>query len=246
MSTAAFSWESSGLTDKGNMRDHNEDAFLELPTRGVWVVADGMGGHQSGDLASQMVIDLVARIGASEKRSQVVEYVEDALITANRRLYRKSLEGERPTVIGSTVAALVVVGGYAVSAWAGDSRVYRLRAGVLEQVSRDHSEVEELIEQGVLTRATAEEHPAANVITRAVGGAEDLYLEMELVRLKNLDRFLLCSDGLYKELKEQEIAAYLAEGDSAQACAQLLNTALSRRCTDNVTALVVDFMAVAA
>ena len=246
MSTAAFSWESSGLTDKGNMCDHNEDAFLELPTRGVWVVADGMGGHQSGDLASQMVIDLVARIGASEKRSQVVDYVEDALITANRRLYRKSLEGERPTVIGSTVAALVVVGDYAVSAWAGDSRVYRLRAGVLEQVSRDHSEVEELIEQGVLTRATAEEHPAANVITRAVGGAEDLYLEMELVRLKNLDRFLLCSDGLYKELKEQEIAAYLAEGDSAQACAQLLNTALSRRCTDNVTALVVDFMAVAA
>jgi serine/threonine protein phosphatase PrpC len=144
------------------------------------------------------------------------------------------------------VAALLAVGGYAISAWAGDSRVYRLRGGVLEQVSRDHSEVEELIDQGVLSRATAEDHPAANVITRAVGGAEDLYLDLELLQLQNLDRFLLCSDGLYKELTEQEIAVLLADGDCKEACSQLLGTALSRKCTDNVTALVVDFLAVAA
>jgi len=246
MSIAAFRWESSARTDKGNVRDHNEDACLELPGRGVWVVADGMGGHQSGDLASQMVVDLVAQIGVHDKPSRLVDLVEDALMTANRRLYRKSLEGERPTVIGSTVAALLAVGGYAISAWAGDSRVYRLRGGVLEQVSRDHSEVEELIDQGVLSRATAEDHPAANVITRAVGGAEDLYLDLELLQLQNLDRFLLCSDGLYKELTEQEIAVLLADGDCKEACSQLLGTALSRKCTDNVTALVVDFLAVAA
>ncbi len=246
MSIAAFRWESSARTDKGNVRDHNEDACLELPGRGVWVVADGMGGHQSGDLASQMVVDLVAQIGVHDRPSRLVDFVEDALMTANRRLYRKSLEGERPTVIGSTVAALLAVGGYAISAWAGDSRVYRLRGGVLEQVSRDHSEVEELIDQGVLSRATAEAHPAANVITRAVGGAEDLYLDLELLQLQNLDRFLLCSDGLYKELTEQEIAVLLADGDCKEACSQLLGTALSRKCTDNVTALVVDFLAVAA
>ena len=246
MSIAAFRWESSARTDKGNVRDHNEDACLELPGRGVWVVADGMGGHQSGDLASQMVVDLVAQIGVHDKPSRLVDLVEDALMTANRRLYRKSLEGERPTVIGSTVAALLAIGGYAITVWAGDSRVYRLRGGVLEQVSRDHSEVEELIDQGVLSRATAEDHPAANVITRAVGGAEDLYLDLELLRLKNCDRFLLCSDGLYKELTEQEIAVLLADGDCQKACAQLLSTALSRECTDNVTALVVDFLAAAA
>ena len=170
----AFTWNSSARTDKGNIRGHNEDAFLELGSRGVWVVADGMGGHQCGNLASQMVVNLVGEIGPAETPGQLLDLVEDALIAANRRLYARSLEGERPTVIGSTVAVLLVVGSHAVIGWAGDSRVYRLRGGILEQVSRDHSEVEELIEQGVLSRASAEEHPAANVITRAVGGAEEL------------------------------------------------------------------------
>jgi serine/threonine protein phosphatase PrpC len=246
MSAMQYKWESRARTDKGNVRKHNEDAFLELSGRGVWVVADGMGGHRSGDVASQLVVDLVENIDETDRPSKLLDMVEDALIAANRDLFAKSLDGDVTTVVGSTVAALIVVGEYTITAWAGDSRVYRLREGVLEQISRDHSEVEELIEQGVLTRASAEDHPAANVITRAVGGAERLYLDMELLALKDRDRFLLCSDGLYKELTEQEIAFHLGNGSCAHACERLMEIALARECSDNVTALVVDFRARAA
>lgn len=241
MDGPAFTWRSFGRTHQGNVRDHNEDAILDQGDRGLWVVADGMGGHHAGDVASQMIVESLARVEAGERPSEFVDDVEDSLLDVNRRLYDKSMEGEEPTVIGSTVATLLAFDRYSLTAWVGDSRVYRLRDGRMEQISRDHSEVEELIQQGVIDRASAESHPSANVITRAVGGAEKLFVDFNLQTLADRDRYLLCSDGLYKDLTEEEIGLNLREGGCEAACTRLLELALSRTCSDNVSVMVVDF-----
>ena len=163
------------------------------------------------------------------------------MLEANRHLYDKSIEGEQPTVIGSTVAALLAFGRYCVTVWAGDSRVYLLRGGDLTMVSRDHSEVQDLVDQGLVKPEDAESHPQANVITRAVGGQESLFLDYVLRELDVGDRFLICSDGLYKDITEPEITQHLREGNCVEASKALLDLALSRECNDNVTVLVVDF-----
>lgn len=196
----SFKWLSASLTNVGNVRKINEDACLDLPSRGLWVVADGMGGHAAGDVASQMIVETLRQIPAVDKLSGFVDVVEDCLLDANRKLYEMSRSGAEQRVIGSTVAALLAFENHCLCAWAGDSRIYRLRDGIFEQVTRDHSEVEEMIEQGLITPEAAAVHPSANIITRAVGGTSDLHLDLELFELQSLDRFLVCSDGLYKEL----------------------------------------------
>ena len=243
MNTAALRWESCALTDQGNVRDHNEDACLDAGDRGLWVVADAMGGHRQGDYASQLIVErLRSNKTDYERPSKFVEAIEDQLIEANCHLYKKAMEGEEPQVIGSTVVALLVFDRYCVTTWAGDSRAYRWRKGHLLQVSRDHSEIQELIDQGVVNPEEAEHYPNANVITRAVGGTEELYLDYELLELEAGDRYLLCSDGLCRDVSEAEITETLGGGDCKDAATLLLDKALSRECKDNVTVLVVDFL----
>ena len=146
-----------------------------------------------------------------------------------------------PLLIGSTVAALLAFDRYCVTVWAGDSRVYLLRENKLSMVSRDHSEVQNLVDQGLVAAEDAESHPQANIITRAVGGAESLYLDYVLRELTDGDRFLICSDGLFKDVTEPEIQQFLDKGSCAEASKTLLDLALSRECKDNVTVVVVDF-----
>lgn len=237
----SFRWLSASLTDTGNVRKINEDSCLNLPTRGLWVVADGMGGHAAGDVASQMIVETLRRIPAYDKFSEFVDGVEDHVFEANRKLYEMSISGEEQRVVGSTIAALLAFGNHCLCVWAGDSRVYRLRAGQFEQMTRDHSEVEEMIEQGVISSEAAAEHPAANVITRAVGGAHELALDVDLHELRPRDRYLICSDGLYKELADDEMRERLANGNCNQVCQELVSTALERECSDNVTVVAIEF-----
>ena len=237
----SFKWLSASLTNVGNVRKINEDACLDLPSRGLWVVADGMGGHAGGDIASQMIVESLRKIPAADKLSGFVNGVEDCLLDANSKLYDMSISGEEQRVIGSTVAALLAYENHCICAWVGDSRIYRLRDGLFEQVTRDHSEVEEMIEQGLITPEAAEAHPSANVITRAVGGTSDLHVDLELVDLRSQDRFLVCSDGLYKELSDNEMRDRLASGNCKQVCQNLVSTALERECADNVTVVAVEF-----
>ena len=136
---------------------------------------------------------------------------------------------------------MLAFGNHCLFAWAGDSRIYRLRDGTFEQVTRDHSEVEELIEQGLLKPEDAELHPSANIITRAVGGTNDLHVDLDLFELQSRDRYLVCSDGLYKELSDSEMRDRLANGNCKQVCDSLVSTALERKCADNVTVVVVEF-----
>ncbi len=236
-----FKWTSASLSHVGNVREVNEDACLDLPGPGLWVVADGMGGHAAGDVASRMIVESLNEVDSHQRPSAFVDEVEDRLLAVNRRLYEIATESEEPITIGSTVAALVAVDGHGLSLWAGDSRVYRLRGDALRQITRDHSQVEELIEQGILEPERAGDHPSANVITRAVGGAEDLYIDLELHRLKAGDRYLLCSDGLYKDVEEREMAQIMAQGNCDEVCRSLIDLALERECTDNVTVVAVHF-----
>lgn len=241
MVDATWQWVSTGVTNVGNVRKINEDAMLDLPERGLWVVADGMGGHQAGDVASSSIVQALSQIGEHDRPSKLVDEVEDRLIEVNKKLFDMSKSDGQSHVIGSTVAAVVALPAHCLCVWAGDSRVYRLRDFQLEQLTVDHSEVEELIAEGSLDRSEAAGYPGENVITRAVGGEEELVLELQLFPMQHKDRYMICSDGLYKDVETDEIREMMSDGSTADVCRKLLSCALSRRCLDNVSIVTMDF-----
>ena len=237
-----ITWQSAGMTNVGKVRKINEDAYLERPEAGLWVVADGMGGHDAGDLASSAIVDRLASIVPPQEMTRYVDVIRDNLQSVNQALFQEARERGGHTTIGSTVVALLAIEGRCACLWAGDSRAYRLRDGVLESISRDHSEVQELVEQGLISKDAAEDHPSANVITRAVGAVEPLVVDVKINEIKAGDRYLLCSDGLYKEVSEREIAQHMQFGkDSAAVTHSLLETALSRGARDNVSVVTIEF-----
>jgi serine/threonine protein phosphatase PrpC len=224
------------------VRTHNEDSVLDLAAAGLWVVADGMGGHNAGDVASRMIVESLCGVTKRARPSELLDEVEDRLLAVNSRLHRASLESDAG-MSGSTVVALLAFERHCLSIWAGDSRIYRFREGTLASITRDHSEVQAMLDEGVLNAESAEHHTALNVITRAVGGSQELYLDLELRELRHQDRYLLCSDGLYKELSESDIARHVARNDPDGACKALMKQALAGTCSDNVSAIVVQFSA---
>jgi serine/threonine protein phosphatase PrpC len=240
-SQAPFAWDSASATSRGNVRQHNEDAVIELPDVGLWAVADGMGGHQAGDVASAAITSALASVRRHAQPSVLIDEVEDRLGAVNDRLYKESLA--RGAVIGSTVAMLVALERHAVALWAGDSRIYRARGGVLTQVTRDHSEIQQMIDEGTLAPEAAGQHASANVITRAVGGAADLALDLQLMELADDDAYLLCTDGLYRELSIPTLARSLQRRNPGKTCDKLIELALAGECRDNVSAVVVQFAA---
>jgi len=235
----ALNWSSTSRTDVGMVRELNEDALLDRPAIGLWVVADGMGGHTAGDVASQMIRDRLAEIEAPESLSSFVDTVEGRLMEVNATLREMASRGEQQT-IGSTVVALLAHGRHAVCLWAGDSRAYRLRDQRLEQVSEDHALVQELVAKGVLTPEQAAGHPQANLVTRAVGAGDLLLVDAEIVELRAGDRFLLCSDGLDKELSAADIGELLGRRDGGNASEALVDLALERGSRDNVSVVAVE------
>jgi len=238
---APFTWRSAAMTSRGNVRDHNEDAILDHPAVGLWGVADGMGGHQGGDIASGMIVETLQQTSRPTSFSSFLDEVDDRLRAVNSTLYTRANSGEVHGVSGSTVAVLLAWGRYCLTAWAGDSRVYRYRDGALKQISRDHSEAQELLDEGTVSPEANDARLQSNIITRAVGGLEDLTLDLELRELRDKDRFLLCSDGLYREASEADIIRHMAKPEPQQACEGLINQALSGQCADNVSVVVVHF-----
>ena len=233
-----LSWTSSGCTDVGAVRELNEDAFLERPDLGLWLVADGMGGHFAGDIASQMVVSAMDELAPPTSLSSFVEAVERRLVETNTRL-REFAEREEAHTIGSTVVALLIHREHAVCLWAGDSRMYRYRNGLLEQISQDHALVEELVERGVLTPEQAIDHPHGNLVTRAVGAADKLSVDIEIMPVEAGDLFILCSDGLEKEIAEEEISVIVEQHVTTQLSHALLERALAHGARDNVTVITV-------
>ena len=234
-----FSSVSTAITDVGRVRKLNEDSFLDRGEIGLWVVADGMGGHSAGDLASQLIVNSLAKIESSHDLAEFVAAVDDAIVHVNGRLFEVANANNQTS--GSTVVLLLARGRFAVTMWAGDSRLYRLRNGRLAQVTTDHTQIELYIEKGLISREEAHGHPSSNMVTRAVGVTDTLILEMDLMELESGDRFLLCSDGLDKHVNDDEIESILNENDNATAAQTLIDTTLDRGATDNVTICVIDF-----
>jgi len=232
---------SAGATHRGNVRDVNQDAYLDRPERGLWAVADGMGGHAAGDLASRLVVQALETAPQHRFLGRAVASLRDCLSDANRCLGVEARR-RRERVIGSTLAALVAMGGHCVSLWAGDSRIYRLRNGTLHQLSHDHSRVQALVDRGELSPDVMEEHSMAHIITRALGAGEQLEVDAQICELKHGDRLLLCTDGLTREVPEDDIAQLAARIALNAVPQTLIDEACKRGARDNVTAVVVDFL----
>ena len=233
-----FGWTSSACSDVGAVRQLNEDAYLERRDLGLWLVADGMGGHFAGDIASQMVVSAMDGLDPPESLSEFVEAVERRLIETNARL-RDYAEREKAHTIGSTVVALLIHGAHAVCLWAGDSRMYRYRDAKTEQISQDHALVEELVESGFITPEEAIDHPHGNMVTRAVGAADRLFLDVEIIPIQAGDLFVLCSDGLEREIAEEEIPVLVERRGTRRLSHLLLERALTHGAHDNVTVITV-------
>ena len=237
--TAAIRWKSNAATHVGKVRQINEDSFLDKEALHLWVIADGMGGHHAGDVASQAIVQCLDEMTPRKRLSTYIDEIEDRLISVNQKLRRLAAEHQDNRTIGSTVVSMVALDNYFALLWAGDSRAYRARNGSIAQLTRDHSQVEELVERGVILREEAESHPASNVITRAVGATDQLYVDVDIDKAEPGDTFLLCSDGLYKHLSEDEIAGILRKEDLAEVCQSLIDLTLERGATDNVTLVVI-------
>ncbi|HET9680115.1 MAG TPA: protein phosphatase 2C domain-containing protein [Gammaproteobacteria bacterium] len=242
-------WTSAGLSHPGRVRKTNEDAFLVQPQAGLWAVADGMGGHAAGDVASRTVVDALAQVGASGSLTTLdalVTATEDALLEANTELLKLAM-AQRQSLIGTTIAVLVSMGNHVVCLWAGDSRIYRYRPTdkakrALQPLTQDHAVVEELMQVGLLNEAEVDLHPHANRITRAIGAADTLFVDMEIYALQKGDQFLICSDGLYKELSSDDIASIMAAQDNDESCAQaLLDKTLERGARDNTSVVIMSY-----
>ena len=238
--TTSLSWHAHGITNTGKVRKHNEDSLLERTEAGMWVVADGMGGHDGGDVASQMIVSFLKKIHEGISLDRYIDDIEDNLIEVNKKLIQKASEGAKRTTIGSTVVMMLAYDKYCVYLWAGDSRLYRLRDGKLRQMTADHSQVEQYVEQGLISREEAAVHPHGNMITRAVGASQNFFLDMDIQEMKKGDRYLLCSDGLTKHTLDYEFEERLGNGTVEEICKELIDLTLSRGAGDNVTAIVID------
>jgi serine/threonine protein phosphatase PrpC len=221
----------------------NEDAFLDQSGIGLWVVADGMGGHSRGDMASRAVVGALAGLPRPESLDDLAEMVRVRLGEANRRVRQEAAGYGADSIIGSTVVALLVFKRRWRCLWAGDSRAYLLRDGRLHQITRDHNVAQQLVAAGELSPDQAVNHPASNRLTRAIGAQADLLLEECSSVLRDGDAFLLCTDGLNKEVSDIEIAEVLEGFDCADASRELLDLTLERGARDNVTVAVVRFEA---
>lgn len=234
----AFRWRSAGASHVGTVRKINEDAYLDWPEIGLWMVADGMGGHDAGDVASRMIVDSFGDLPVPRSRDSFLEAILLRLQAVNADLRSYAAE-HGMSIVGSTVALLFGYGSWFTCLWAGDSRIYQLRQGRLRQLTRDHSQIEEMANLGLLDKNQPEARSIGNVITRAAGAAESLAVDTITHKFQHGDCYLLCSDGLSNTVPDTEIAAILAENDCENSPRALLYRALDHNARDNVTAVVV-------
>ena len=236
-----------GLTDVGKRRESNEDDFLLEPCRGVYAVADGMGGHAAGEIASRLAIETLQEVlqrddTASERMSvdDAGEWLRGAVVEANRRICDSIRLHEERRGMGTTVVALVHSGQNAVVGHVGDSRLYLLRGNELIRMTSDHSWVNEQVKLGLMNDDTAQRHPMRNIVTRALGSRPDVLVDLTSVQVQLGDVFLLCSDGLNTMLSDEQIQAILGGHclDPEAACRALVEEANRHGGEDNVTVVV--------
>lgn len=237
MTSNSLRIEWRACTDRGSVREVNEDSFAAMPESGIWVVADGMGGHERGDWASACVVEEIEAVAPDDQFNILLQNTSDAVHRANAAIYAESqTQGAH---IGSTVVSLVISRRRFGIIWAGDSRAYLLRDHVLHQLTRDHTQVQALVDRGILAPEDASTHPMSHVLSKAVGVEEALELEGFADDMRSGDVFLLCSDGLYGTLAHAELQSIIEHYPPDECSQRLISRCLEIGAKDNVTAIVI-------
>jgi serine/threonine protein phosphatase PrpC len=251
MSTPPLTVRSFGGSDVGRRRQANEDAYLCDDELGLWVVADGMGGHAAGEVASQEAVDTIYGMVKRARRSPSVQDDLDAALRSAVRLLEGSVQAatymiyamseldSRKSGMGTTISAMMLYGGYMITAQVGDSRIYQVRTESARQLTEDHTLINWQLKQGIITEEEAKNSRHKNVITRAVGNRDYVQVDTTMVDYAAGDVYLLCSDGLHGYLKTEEIPSLTNLGgrDSVR---RLIDLANSRGGKDNITAVIVE------
>ncbi len=235
-----LNFRSIGRTHTGKVRPHNEDAFLERTDIGLWVVADGMGGHRAGDVASAMIIDALARVEPPVDGRTFLREVRQDLHRLNQELYAQGTGQSQSRTMGSTVVVVMIFQDFYACVWVGDSRLYRLRGGVLTRLTRDHSYVQQLVDAGQISQADANAHPMRNVITRALGAHAELEPDTCHGPLEPGDRLVLATDGVTGVCSDAEIAAMASILNMAEAAERIEATCLDRGAPDNLSFVIIE------
>lgn len=230
-------YSAASQTHEGRVRTVNEDSLIVRNDMGLWAVADGMGGHENGQWASRTIVAAFSEITPSGDFETDLANVTAAIRTANQRIrIEADIRGQR---MGSTVVALLANGHQFALAWVGDSRAYRLRDRVLTQLTRDHTQVQDMVEKGLLAEDEVAGHPMSHVLSRAVGVEDDMKIDILTGELGSGDVYLLCSDGLSGMVSRPELEAQLLTVDPSSAGRNLIDLTLSRNAPDNVTLITV-------
>ena len=233
-------FRSSAATHAGTVRQRNEDNYVNRPDLGLWAVTDGAGGHDAGDVASRILVEALQAVPTGSAGAELLAEVRHRIAAAHDTLRNEATRRGPHKTLASTIVVLLAHDDYYACLWAGDSRAYLLRSGRFRQLTRDHSLVQKLFDAGAISAAEALHHPSANIITRAVG-AENLELDKVTDRLFPGDRFLLCSDGLFKTVPESSLAEIMA-ADQDDTAPRLLTAAHDRHADDNVTAVAIEVL----
>lgn len=228
--------------NKGIVREKNEDACFVIPSHDVYIVADGVGGNNSGEVASRTAVSEIANcvnngdLQDQKEPDEIFGFFAEVIDDVNEKIYRMGRSDENNRGMATTIVMAYIYKGAAYIANIGDSRAYLFRSGVLNRITKDHTYVNELIDKGFITEEEAETHSQKNVITKALGA--DMYVEPDFYRLEvsRGDILLLCSDGLHGEVPPESIVGILQESDNMNdACSQLVEEALRRGGRDNIT-----------
>ncbi len=235
--SAAFRIESVAATHPGLVRRVNEDRHCERTADGLWVVADGMGGHAFGDWAANAVVQALDSVAVPPDFDAAVQAVADGIHSANRRIWAEAQR--RGQQMGSTVVVLLVQGDRFAALWVGDSRAYLLRDAMLVPLTRDHSQVQEMVDRGLIAPEEAANHPRGHVLARAIGVGARIAVDVVADTVEAGDRFLLCSDGLSGQVPDSGLATIMAAPGQSVAIEALIARALAAGAPDNVTAILV-------
>ena len=232
-----FRIESYARTHEGCVRTHNEDSYVARDDGGLWAVADGMGGHEGGEWASGRIVRELGRIDLALGYEDVCEEAAQAVTAANKQILAEGKE--RGKSMGSTLVMLVIEGSRYAVLWAGDSRAYLMRGGRLEPLSRDHTQVQEMVTRGLMTAEQAHGHPMGHVLSRAVGVQKEVEIDRVEGEIQPGDIFLLCSDGLHGVVGEEAIGDRFARAAPDQALDALIDLTLEKGAPDNVTGIAI-------
>lgn len=237
------------LTDIGLVREKNQDSFLTLNELDIplFVIADGMGGHRGGEVASSDAVKIIKEVFMDNKESlvskkNIIRVIDDSIQKANKAIYKASLESADCSGMGTTISLCYIYKNKLLIGHVGDSRVYLIEKDEITQLTEDHSLVNELVKKGEITKDEARNHPKKNMITRAVGTSNDIDVDIIEVKYKNENKLLLCTDGLFNMLSEKEIIEHINQESSIlEIGQQLINDAKSRGGPDNISLIIVEF-----